>query len=109
MDNTVRRIADLILAIEAEMRRLELWEEKSPPPEALQSLAPFCHDTLQFHQWLQWVFLPKMKEIITQEKQLPASSDIYPLAEYSFKKLGKETGQLLALIKQFDQLISTGK
>ncbi|WP_258876037.1 YqcC family protein, partial [Pseudomonas aeruginosa] len=30
-------------------------------PEALASPEPFCVDTLALEQWLQWIFLPRMK------------------------------------------------
>lgn len=88
------------------MRTSALWDSNVPTARALNSLAPFCHDTLSFHQWLQWVFLPKMKRAIESETDMPSSSDIFPLAEYSFQKLQQNTQQLLRLIEQFDRLIS---
>lgn len=106
MDTLSHQLADLLLAIEAEMRRISLWEQERPSEEALASLVPFCHDTLAFHQWLQWVFLPKMKTVLETEEDFPASSDITPLAEYSFAQLPHDTDKLLELIKQFDQFIN---
>lgn len=106
MDHFTHTLADLILEIEAEMRRIGLWESTPPPAEALQSLVPFCHDTLQFEQWLQWVFLPKMKGVIEGEEEHPSSSDISPLAEHRFLQLDLPTIQLLELMEQFDQLIN---
>jgi uncharacterized protein YqcC (DUF446 family) len=106
VDKFTHQLADLILAIEAEMRRLNMWEAQPPDSEALESLAPFCHDTLRFEQWLQWVFLAKMKQVLETEEGFPASSDIAPLAELRFEQLPQQTGQLLALIKQFDEFIN---
>lgn len=106
MDTLSHQLADLILDIEAEMRRIALWESERPAEEALSSLTPFCHDTLAFHQWLQWVFLPKLKRVVETEEDFPASSDITPLAEYSFEQLPQETGRLLELLQQFDDLIN---
>lgn len=106
MDTLSHQLADLLLAIEAEMRRISLWEEARPSDEALSSLVPFCHDTLAFHQWLQWVFLPKMKRVLETEEDFPASSDITPLAEYSFAQLPHSTGKLLELIREFDEFIN---
>jgi len=108
LDHRIHQLADLILNIEAEMRTIALWESRPPPADALRSLAPFCHDRLYFHQWIQWVLLPKMRKVIETETDIPTSSDIYPLAEYSFQKLKQETRQLLLLINQFDRLISRG-
>lgn len=106
MDRITHQLADLILDIEAEMRRIGLWEHTPPPEEALASLAPFCHDTLTFEQWLQWVFLPKMKQVVESGEEFPASSDIQPLAEYRLGQLPLATDHLLQLIQQFDDFIN---
>ncbi len=100
--------ADLLLAIEAEMRRVALWESLPPPPEALASSVPFCHDTLEFAQWLQWVFLPRMRVLVEAGGPLPARCGIAPLAEHTFAGLVLETAALLALIEDFDRLIEQG-
>lgn len=97
--------ADLLLAIEAEMRRIALWEASPPDPAALASRMPFCYDTLAFHQWLQWVFLPRMRQVVESDQGWPANSDIHPLAEYSFQRLEADTDELLALVKEFDRFI----
>lgn len=106
MDTLAHQLADLLLSIEAEMRLLSLWEATPPDEGALSSLMPFCHDTLRFEQWLQWVFLPKMKQVLETEEDFPASSDISPLAEFSLQQLPQQTDQLLALIQQFDDFIN---
>ena len=107
MDMVTHRLADLILEIEAEMRRIGLWENSRPEEAALASLVPFCHDTLSFQQWLQWVFLPKMKAVVETGDDFPARSDIHPLAEHSLEHLLQKTDGLLALIRQFDEFINT--
>ena len=101
------QLADLLLAIEAEMRRVELWESQAPSEQALQSLMPFCHDTLRFEQWLQWVFLPRMKIILENEEILPQSSDIHPLAEYALAEHGTRVSALLQAIAEFDRFIGS--
>lgn len=106
MDTLAHQLADLLLAIEAEMRRLDLWQAHSPDDEALASLMPFCHDTLHFEEWLQWVFLPKMKQVLETEEDFPASSEIAPLAELRLEQLPQQTDQLLELIGQFDDFIN---
>ncbi len=108
MNKLLHQLADLTLKIEAEMRFLQLWEETAPEAKALQSLTPFCHDSLEFHQWLQWVFLPKMKVVIETETELPNSSEIHPLAEYAFEKLKQDTTRLLQLLNTFDRVINQG-
>ena len=55
-DHTTR-VADSLLQIEMELRRIDAWESEPPSPEALQSAQPFAVDTLEFTQWLQFVFV----------------------------------------------------
>lgn len=108
MNKRDHELADLLLAIEAEMRRIALWESLPPCDEALHSLMPFCHDTLSFHQWLQWVFLPRMKAVLETEQDAPNRSDIHPLAEYSFRAQEVDAAALLDLIARFDAFINRG-
>ncbi len=90
MNSETHQLADLLLAIEAEMRRIGLWESNPPPEEALSSIAPFSYDTLEFHQWLQWMFIPKTKEIVETGEDWPSRSDIFPIAEHVFQELEAE-------------------
>lgn len=107
MDKLIHQTADLLLAIEQEMRRIGLWEQTPPAVEALESLVPFCYDTLKFEQWLQWVFLQKMKLALEQQIDFPTSSNIATLAEMSFQEMpGIATKRLLELLAQFDETIN---
>jgi uncharacterized protein YqcC (DUF446 family) len=106
MDSVTHQLADIILDIEAEMRRIGLWEATPPEEEALASLVPFCHDTLAFEQWLQWVLLAKMKAVVESGEAFPASSDITPLAELRFAQLPQPTERLLELLQRFDDFIN---
>lgn len=45
-------LAQCLLEIEAELRRLGWWSEQAPQATALASREPFCVDTLAFEQWL---------------------------------------------------------
>lgn len=69
-DHTAR-VADSLLQIEIELRRLDAWESEPPSPEALQSAQPFAVDTLEFTQWLQFVFVSRMKALIEGGHPLP--------------------------------------
>jgi len=107
MDKLIHQTADLVLSIEHEMRRIGLWETTPPAKEALESLVPFCYDTLKFEQWLQWVFLVKMKLALEQQIDFPSSSNIASLAEMCFPELVNiDTARLMELLKQFDETIN---
>jgi uncharacterized protein YqcC (DUF446 family) len=98
-------VSELLRRMELEMQRLALWEATPPPPRALASPMPFCYDTLRFEQWLQWVFLPRMRQIVEQGAPLPPRSDIAPMAELAFEGRQQETVRLVALLREFDHLI----
>lgn len=104
--NRQQQLTDVINAIEAEMRMLGLWEEQVPSQADMSSRMPFCYDTLRFWQWLQWVFIPRVRLILDEGSDWPATSDIAPLAETEFRRLPQDCTCLLAMIRVFDQLIT---
>lgn len=106
MHDIPQRIADVLLEVEANLRRSGKWEHSQPAPGALASPQPFCLDTLRFEQWLQWIFLPRMKVILEQQRPLPAKSGIYHYAEEALRKKDYSSHSLLGLIKRFDDLIT---
>ncbi len=105
MIDLIHRVAHVVMAIEAEMRRLHLWEDESPSQAALASQQPFCFDTLRFTQWLQWIFIPRMKHIMNESLPLPVDSGIAPMAEECLRELDADATYLLTLIRRFDELI----
>jgi uncharacterized protein YqcC (DUF446 family) len=106
MDPRVPQIAGQLLQIEAELRQLGWWAQSPPDARALASQEPFCVDTLDFAEWLQWVFLPRMHSIIEHDQPLPAASAICEMAEVRFREQLREVRQLLELLRAFDRLIT---
>ena len=106
MHDIPNRIADVLLEVEANLRVHGKWDETRPSESALNSGVPFCFDTLSFEQWLQWIFLPRMKTTIEQTLPLPLKSRIFEYAEDCLHKDDPSTMQLLTLLKRFDDLIS---
>ena len=108
MDARVPAIADQLLLVERALRVHGLWSAAPPSAEALASQQPFCLDTLAFEEWLQWVFLPRMKLILENGQPLPRASGIRAMAEQVYvERLGSLDGLLMAL-EAFDQLIEAG-
>jgi len=100
-----REISEALLAIEAELRFLSLWESEPPPAEDLLSDQPFCCDTLDFAQWVQWVLLPRMWNIVEQAGPYPLRCGIHAYAEEWAVSQGADSLALLGQIKRFDALI----
>ena len=106
MDARLLQLAELLLLIERELQVLGWWSAQQPDAVALASPEPFCVDTLSFEEWLQWIFLPRMKAIIEQGGQLPAVSGVTQMGEMVYTDRARQAGALLLLLGAFDQLIS---
>lgn len=106
MDARFLLIADQLLLIERELRVQGWWAEQAPSAEALSSVEPFSVDTLDFEQWLQWIFLPRMKMILEQNLPLPNASGIMEMAEMVYAQRPGQGRELQLLLAQFDQLIT---
>lgn len=66
------------------LQQANLWQLEEVEAEKLLSSAPFCCDTLRFEQWLQFVFLPKMDQLLCANAPLPKNIAIAPMAEIHF-------------------------
>ncbi len=94
--------------LETEMISCQLWDNNIPSPTALSSCEPFCVDTLRFEQWLQWVFIPKMREMLNSPDfdSFSHTSDIHTMSNYVFKDYQQDTVKINQIIKQLDDLIN---
>ena len=99
-------IAAAMIDLEAALRQLGLWQEHAPPSEALTSTQPFAVDTLDFHQWLQFMFLPGLRTVITQDLIMPAVCSVLPMAEETFKDNPLPVSELLATLAILDALVT---
>lgn len=105
MDARLPQLADHLLLIERELHVLGWWSAEAPTVQALSSQEPFSVDTLAFEQWLQWMFLPRMKIIIEQGLPLPSVSGIQQMAEMVYAGQPVQASELVQLLGAFDRLI----
>ena len=104
-----RALRVIVDRVELELRRIDLWEDAPPASAALTSREPFSYDTLMFHQWLQWQFIPRMRRILAGHGGLPRASAILPYASDCMQRYRKrDVKELLFLIESFDELICEG-
>jgi len=101
-------VAVVLIDVEAELRRLRLWDDEPPTPEALSSTQPFAIDHLTLPQWLQFIFLPRMHALVEDEAQLPDKCGIGPMAEEYFRGSALPTAALMDALEQIDVLLSGG-
>ncbi len=99
-------IAEVLIDIESELRQLGLWDRIPPSSAALASDQPFCVDTLTLPQWLQFIFLPTLYQLLETDQALPARCGIAPMAEEFFKGGTLSTAGLEAALLRIDNLLS---
>jgi len=98
--------AALLEELSIALKSLNLWQTQVPSRAALSSTSPFCCDTLSFEQWLQFVFIEKIGEMINQGQTLPNKIALTPMAEESFKHLSTKGKALLTVINKIDQTLT---
>lgn len=108
-DTTHQKLLDQLQQLEDELRSQSLWSAVAPSPEAMASTMPFMYDTLKLHEWLQWVFLPRLRAVVDARGQLPCQSHVHPLAEHEWSQpVAFDKRQLLALLLGIDDTLNQG-
>ena len=100
------RLTSLLQDLERELRMQARWETESPSAEALRSTEPFAVDAMDFDQWLQWILLPRMHELLRRQLPLPANCAIQPMAEEVYSADDPGGLRIVAIIGEIDALLT---
>lgn len=103
--NALSQAADCVLALEQAMRGGGLWHAETPSPAAMASRTPFCADTLEFTQWLQFIFVPRMRDLIEAGGPLPNASGIAVMAEAKLVQGSAAEQRVIEVLAAFDRLV----
>jgi uncharacterized protein YqcC (DUF446 family) len=95
------KIADL----ETEMNRIGYWSAEPLPDSAYDFREAFAMDTMAFGQWLQFIFVPRVKAIVEQHGAFPASSQVGTQAVREFDG-SPQAARLVSLLCEFDGLFN---
>ncbi|WP_291614907.1 YqcC family protein [Colwellia sp.] len=106
MKQHLENTKELLAALTTELKSLKLWQMQQPSAAELASSAPFCCDTLAFEQWLQFIFIPRITQLINQQQALPAKIALRTMSEESFKHLSAKAKPLLDIIQNIDQTLT---
>lgn len=102
-----RAVAAVVDDIASELERLGLWAPVPPAAARFDSGVPFSCDTLDWHQWLQWRLVPRLRALLEARAPLPDSSAILPYVEVCLDATPQEEPRrLLDLIGHLDALIT---
>ncbi len=94
-----------IAAIEAEMKRIGYWSAEPLPEGAYAFRQAFAMDTMAFGQWLQFIFISRVKSIIEQRGAFPAQSQVGTQAVREFDG-DQQAAHLVSLLCEFDSLFN---
>lgn len=100
------RLTDLLSQLQALLIELGLWQTQSPSTEALASGQPFCIDTLELHQWLQFIFIPRLNSMMAQGQRLPGDSGVAAMAEEVYRADARIAKPLCALLQKIDSALA---
>lgn len=99
-------ISELLSNLEEELKSLSLWSNSFLTDEQLASTAPFGCDVMDFHQWLQHIFINKMNIIIKSNSELPRNMAIAPMAEYLYKEEVHKYRKLIGILRKLDRVVT---
>ncbi len=108
MSNLTReeQIIKSLFEIEMALKSLKLWSDGKNRPEdkAFLSQTPFSMDTMEFHQWLEFVLIPRMLELVRNHEPLPLKVNIHPYAQEIYRGKWQEYKVLIQKLMEFDKL-----
>ncbi len=103
---THRLLARELMELEAALRHLRLWHAVAPSDAALASAEPFAWDTLLFTEWLQFLFIPRLRRLAQAGEPLPTHCAVAPMATESFRANRQPADTVLVVLERIDGLIS---
>lgn len=81
---------------------------EKPSAEAMSSTAPFACDSMTFEQWLMFIFIPTMTEILDRRMALPANMALTPMAEESLDNT-PHSQVLISILERIDVVVTGEK
>lgn len=91
--------------IESDLKKAGLWSEQPIDPAVIRSSqAAFCMDVMPFNSWIQFVLLPRARNILATNGNWPSNSMVAAQAVREFD--GIEVGELIDHLAKFDALFT---
>ena len=99
-------LANKASEIETELKHINRWGDEPLPPEKFENMGAFGSNTMTFEQWLQFVFLPQMHEMVETQGGFTGESSLSRYATRVFSG-DKAADYLHGLLRELDNLINT--
>src|SRR5438045_2419368 len=97
------KLAALAFALEAELKSLHAWSDVPLAPGKFKDMGAFGSNTMSFEQWIQFVLLKRLQQIIAENDVLPSGSMISTYAIREFDG-NPAYDSLMDLLRQLDDL-----
>lgn len=97
------QLRPLLAALEQELQRANLYSETPPSAAQLASTVPFSADVMPFELWLQFIFIPRMNQMLELQLPLPQAMAISPMAQMVY---ADAQPKLLGILQQIDALFT---
>lgn len=95
----------LLIELEKSLKTANLWSIQPLSDWAMASTAPFAYDRMYFEQWLQFIFIPSLNDLLEQGRDLPKEIALLPMAQERCTT-EQQMGELLGIIARFDHLLT---
>ena len=94
--------------IEGELKRLNRWDDKPLPADKFKDMGAFGSNTMTFVQWLQFVLILRIRQIVSQGGDFPNNSMVgtYAIREFDGDH---EAGRLKELLCELDEIVNGAK
>ena len=97
-----RNLCKLLAELEFQMKQVALWQAEPPNTEYLMSQQPFAMDRLEPSEWLQWVFIEKLRHQMGENLPIPAQFTISPYFEQCWQGDSRYL-PILLILKKIDK------
>ncbi|EPV1088715.1 YqcC family protein [Escherichia coli] len=100
------RVRLQLQALEALLREHQHWRNDEPQPHQFNSTQPFFMDTMEPLEWLQWVLIPRMHDLLDNKQPLPGAFAVAPYYEMALATDHPQRALILAALEKLDALFA---
>ncbi len=91
--------------IENELKRINRWESLELSPQKFENMGAFGSNTMTLEQWIQFVLLQRIQQVIESKGQFPSQSQVGTYAVRNFDG-DPDADNLVRLLNELDDLIN---
>ena len=105
MNDNYQKAADFMTQLEKTLRDADRWPGDKPAGE-IEVRGAFGSENMSFMQWLAWVLIPRVRQIIAEKGKFPSASQI---ASFAIRELDGDPacGEIHDVLYEFDAFINS--